>query len=62
MNSLELPISFMDNIVDMANRNGLTCIQLSKETKKLLDELGKKGMTYEDIIKGLILKSDPKII
>lgn len=31
-----------------------TTIKLSKETKKRLEDLGKKGMTYEDIIINLM--------
>jgi predicted DNA-binding protein len=33
-----------------------TTIKLSKETKRRLDDLGKKGMTYEEIILNLISK------
>jgi len=33
------------------NRDHITCIQISKETKSRLDNLGKKHDTYEDIIK-----------
>jgi len=33
-----------------------TTIKLSKETKKRLDEFGKKGMTYEEIIINLMSK------
>jgi len=33
-----------------------TTIQLSRETKKKLDELGKKNETYEEIIKRLLEK------
>ncbi len=36
------------------NRDHITCIQLSKETKSKLDDLGKKQDTYEDIIKRLL--------
>ncbi len=34
----------------------ITSIQISKETKKRLGDLGKKGETYEDIIKKLLQK------
>jgi len=33
----------------------ITCIQISKETKCKLDDLGKKQDTYEDIIKRLLV-------
>ena len=33
---------------------GITTIQLEKETKEELKELGKKGDTYNDILKKLI--------
>jgi len=36
------------------SNNSITCIQLSKETKSKLDDLGKKQDTYEDIIKRLL--------
>mgnify|MGYP000448040562 CR=1 FL=1 len=32
----------------------LTTIQISKETREMLKELGKKGETYDDIIRRLI--------
>jgi len=38
-------------------RNHITCIQLSKETKCRLDDIGKKPETYEDIIKRLLGES-----
>ena len=34
----------------------ITCIQITKETKSKLDDLGKKQDTYEDIIKRLLAK------
>jgi len=37
-----------------SRNNSKTCIQLSKETKSKLDDLGKKQDTYEDIIKRLL--------
>ena len=37
-------------------RTDITTIQISKETKQKLDEIGKKNETYEDIIKRLLLK------
>lgn len=36
-----------------------TSIQISRETKEKLDKLGKKGDTYEDIIKQLIERKKP---
>lgn len=50
------------NIVTMVNkktskrREDITTIQISKETKKMLEELGNKGDTYEDIIKKILKK------
>jgi len=38
-----------------------TTIKLSKETKKRLDDLGKKGMTYEEIILDLISKDNTNV-
>ena len=35
-------------------RRELTTIQISKETREMLKELGKKGETYDDIIRRLI--------
>jgi hypothetical protein len=35
-------------------KSELTTIQLSKETREALADMGKKGETYEDIIKKLI--------
>ncbi|MEM2175486.1 MAG: hypothetical protein QXI58_07710 [Candidatus Micrarchaeia archaeon] len=32
----------------------ITTIKLKKQTKKMLEELGKKNETYDDIIKKLI--------
>jgi len=43
-------------------RSGVSCIQLTVETKKLLDNLGKKGMTYEEIILGLISKDNDVVV
>ena len=37
----------------MAN-NDITTIQLSRETRDQLKELGKKGETYDEIIKKLL--------
>ena len=34
--------------------NGKTTIQVSKETKRKLNEIGKKGDTYDSIIQKLI--------
>ncbi len=36
------------------DRKELTTIQISKETREMLKELGKKGETYDDIIRRLI--------
>ncbi len=36
------------------DRKELTTIQISKETREILKELGKKGETYDDIIRRLI--------
>jgi len=36
------------------SREGKTTIELSKETRDQLKELGKKGETYEEIIKRLL--------
>lgn len=38
----------------MSRKDEITCIQLSKEVKAQLDELGTKNSTYEGIIKNLI--------
>ncbi len=35
-----------------------TTIQLSKETRNKLKELGKMGETYDDVIKGLMKKAE----
>jgi len=35
-----------------------TTIKLSEETKRRLSDLGKKGMTYEEIVKNLLLKQE----
>ena len=40
----------------MANQESTT-IQLSKETREQLKELGKMGETYDDVIKRLIKKA-----
>lgn len=37
-------------------REDITTIQISREAKKRLDELGKKGETYDQIIKRLLDK------
>ena len=37
----------------MANTN-ITTIQLSKQTRNQLKELGKKGETYDEIIRNLL--------
>ena len=34
--------------------NKLTTISISKETKERLDNVGKKGQTYNDIVAGLL--------
>jgi len=36
------------------NREGKTTIELSKETRDRLKELGKKNETYDEIVKKLI--------
>jgi len=36
------------------SKKELTTIQISKETREMLKELGKKGETYDDIIRRLI--------
>ena len=36
------------------SRRDLTTIQISKETREMLKSLGKKGETYDDIIRRLI--------
>ena len=38
-----------------------TTIKLSKETKNRLDELGKKGMNYEEIILDLMSKEKTNV-
>ena len=38
----------------MNKAKNMSSIQLSKETKKMLDKLGKKGDSYEDIILKLL--------
>ena len=35
-------------------RREMTTIQVSKETREMLKELGRKGETYDDIIRRLI--------
>ncbi len=35
-------------------KRDMTTIQISKETREMLKELGKKGETYDDIIRKLI--------
>lgn len=35
-------------------KRDMTTIQISKETREMLKELGKKGETYDDIIRRLI--------
>ncbi|MHB8546004.1 MAG: hypothetical protein ACYDAJ_04495 [Nitrosotalea sp.] len=40
----------------MVNKSTVTCIQVTRETKKCLDNLGKKGMSYEEIIISLLPK------
>jgi len=37
-------------------RDDITSIQISKATKKLLEELGRKGETFEEIIIRLLKK------
>ncbi len=44
----------------MQEQAQLTTITLSKETRDDLKDLGKKGETYEDIIKWMIGKIDYK--
>jgi hypothetical protein len=39
---------------DSMSREGRTTIELSNETRDRLKELGKKGETYEEIIKRLL--------
>ena len=36
------------------SKRELTTIQVTKETREMLKELGKKGETYDDIIRRLI--------
>jgi len=36
------------------SKKELTTIQISKETREMLKELGRKGETYDDIIRRLI--------
>ena len=38
----------------MPAKREMTTIQVSKETREMLKELGKKGETYDDIIRRLI--------
>jgi predicted CopG family antitoxin len=35
----------------------ITTIQISKETREKLADIGKKGETYDDVIKKLIIKA-----
>lgn len=42
---------------DSKKRPGMTSLQISKETKKKLDEIGKKSETYEDIILKLLQRN-----
>lgn len=35
-------------------KEGITTIQLSRKTRDMLKELGKKGETYDEIIKKLL--------
>jgi len=37
-----------------------TAIKLSEDFKKWLDSVGKKGETYEDVIKSIIFKLPPE--
>ena len=37
-------------------RSDITSIQLSRETKKKLEDIGKKGETYEEIVLRLLSK------
>ncbi len=41
----------------MPYRKGVTTIQLSSETREKLKALGKKGETYDDIIRALMKKN-----
>ncbi|GEM_PF-1019662 len=45
----KLPITTMPK-----SRRDLTTIQISKETREMLKSLGRKGETYDDIIRRLI--------
>jgi predicted DNA-binding protein len=38
-----------------------TTIKLSRETKKRLDDLGKKGMTYEEVILTFLPKEEKNV-
>ena len=44
----------MAKTVSKKKKENITSIQISRETKKMLDDLGKKGETYEEIILRLI--------
>ncbi len=44
------------SIVVMVNKPKVSSIQITEETKKELARLGKKGDSYEDIIKRLLNK------
>jgi len=42
------------NIGDIMKRQDVTTIQISKEVREQLRELGKMGETYDDVIRKLI--------
>ena len=44
----------MTPISDMRAMSDMTTISLRKETKELLKEFGKKGDTYDDILRRLV--------
>lgn len=49
-----------NHINTMKKQDEVTCIQLTKETRNKLAELGKKTDTYESIILDLMSKPCPK--
>ena len=44
----------------MSATNEITTIQISKNTRDLLKALGKKGETYDQVIRKLLSKSQAK--
>ena len=53
-----MALATMPNI---GKKDKITCIQLSKETRNRLAEMGGKNDTYEDIVKALIDFKTPVI-